>query len=269
MRLSKRLKRLYRRLPWNFAGRISYIISFPKCGRTWLRLMIGHYLVHHFQLPTENYLRIQNFRGLDRRVPEMEVYHDDKPYKRSSDELGRNKNHYRRDKIIFLVRDPRDIVISWYYAKKYRESGAKYLSTIHDFIREEYGSLETIVRYFNIWWAERHKPDGFLLIRYEDLHSAPKQELRRVLAFLGLTQIDDELVAAAVSFASFDHMRELEVQGSFDMRTLRPEIKGDERSYKTRKGIVGDHLNIMSEADLTYVDNYLATHLDPEFGYST
>lgn len=267
MRLEKRLKKLTQRLPWRWSGDVIYLISFPKCGRTWLRLLIGHYLAHHYGLPTDNYLRIQDYHRLDRRVPLIEKLHDDKPQKRRLEELGRSKDLFCRDKVIFLVRDPRDVLVSWFYARKYRESGPKYAGTIHDFITEEYGSLAVIVEYYNIWFAERDKPKSFLLLRYEELHAGPEQELKRVLGFLGVPQIDDALVTAAAAFASFDNMRQLEEQDAFNMRTLRPENKDDERSYKTRKGIVGDHKNTLTEVDLAFVDTYVKEHLNPELGY--
>lgn len=267
MGLAKRLKKLKQTLPWRWSGRVCYIISFPKCGRTWLRILMGHYLCHHYRLPTDNYLRIQDYHRLDRRIPLIEVSHDDKPHKRRSEELVHGKHLYRRDKVIFLVRDPRDVLVSWFYARKYREEGSKYAGTIHDFITEEHGSLATIVRYFNIWWAERDKPKSFLLLRYEDLHARPEQSLKRVLSFLGVPQLDDALVTGAVAFASFDNMRQLEEHDAFNMRTLRPENKADERSYKTRKGIVGDYKNTLHGADLALVETYIKDHLNPELGY--
>ena len=268
MRLEKRLKKLNQRLPWRWSGDVCYIISFPKCGRTWLRILMGHYLTQHYRLPTDNYLRIQDYHQLDPRVPRIEVAHDDKPHKRRSEELVHSKNLYRRDKVVFLVRDPRDVLVSWFYARKYREKGEKYPGTIHDFITEEHGSLASIVEYFNIWWAERDKPKSFLLLRYEDLHARPEQTLKKVLDFLGVPNLDDALIAAAVEFASFDNMRQLEEHDAFNMRTLRPENKADERSYKTRKGIVGDYKNVLSEADHDFVEAYIKDHLNPELGYS-
>jgi hypothetical protein len=267
MRLGKRLKKLKKRLPWRRSGDVFYIISFPKCGRTWLRILIGHYLIHHYRLPTDNYLRIQDYYRFDRRIPRIEVAHDDKPHKRRSEELVRSKDLYRRDKVVFLVRDPRDVLVSWFYARKYREKGEKYAGTIHDFITEEHGSLASIVAYFNIWWAERDKPKSFLLLRYEDLHARPEQTLKQVLDFLGVPHLDDELVSATVAFASFDNMRQLEKHDAFNMRTLRPENEADERSYKTRKGIVGDYKNVLGEADHAFVEAYIKDHLNPELGY--
>ncbi|MGB5252446.1 MAG: hypothetical protein WBN68_06970, partial [Sedimenticolaceae bacterium] len=70
------------------------------------------------------------------------------------------------------------------------------------------------------------------------------------------------------AFASLDNMRQLEERDAFNMRTLRPENKADERSYKTRKGVVGDYKNILNETDHALVETYIKDHLDPELGYS-
>ncbi len=62
-------------------------------------------------------------------------------------------------------------------------------------------------------------------------------------------------------------MHQLGERDAFNMRTLRPEKKDDERFYKTWKGIVGDHTNTLHEADFTLVDRLRQESSNPELGY--
>jgi hypothetical protein len=246
---------------------ITYVISYPKCGRTWLRLMLGHYLAHHYGLARSEYIRLQEFSRDDPRIPPIRVYHDDKPYKRTPEELTRDKSAYAQDRVVLLVRDPRDVIVSRFYAVKYREQGEPYPGSIGEFLREPRGSLATLCAYYRIWLEQRHVPRAFLVVRYEDMHQDPGKELRRVLELLGVQPIREEGIAAAVEFGRFDNMRRLEQQDAFGVRTLRPSDQADPRSYKTRKGIVGDHRNEIPAEDLAWMDRFVAEHVPAELGY--
>jgi len=248
---------------------ITYVISYPKCGRTWLRLMLGHYLAHHYGLTRTEYLRLQEFSEDDPRVPPIRVYHDDKPYKRTPEELSADKSAYAQDQVVLLVRDPRDVIVSRFYALKYRAQGEPYPGSIGKFLRESRGSLATLCAYYRIWLEQRHVPRGFLVVRYEDMHRDPARELRRVLELLGVEPIREDVIAAAVEFGRFDNMRRLEEQDAFGARTLRPADQADPRSYKTRKGIVGDHRNEIPAEDLAWMDRFIAEHAPAELGYGS
>jgi hypothetical protein len=242
-----------------------FLVSFPKCGRTWLNFMMGHYLVDHFGMSRDELARLDRLHELNPDIPAIFVRHDDRPDKRLPSDLRRRRDEFKRHRVIFLVRDPRDVLVSKFYSLKYREK--KYEDDLAKFIREDRGSLATIVDYYNIWYHERKKPDDFALVRYEDMHAHTAHELYRVLRFVGIDEIDEARLSAAVAFGSFDNMRRLEDTARFDVRKLRPAMPGDFRSYKTRKGQVGGHRDELDAAGLAYIDAYLARHLDPAFGY--
>lgn len=246
---------------------ITYVVSYPKCGRTWLRLMLGHYLVHHYGLDRDEYIHVERFAESDRRVPPIRIYHDDKPYKRAPEQLGRDKSRYAQDRVVLLVRDPRDVIVSRYYAIRFRERSGGYQGTIGEYLREPNGSLASLCAYYRIWLEQRDVPERFLLVRYEDMHRDPARELRRVLELMGVAPVREDLLAAAVEFGRFDNMRRLEERDAFGTHALRPGDPNDPRSYKTRKGIVGDHKNEIPPDDLAWMNAYIAAHVPPELGY--
>lgn len=228
--------------------------------------MIAHYLVHHFRLDTDRYL-VEALHEWDSRVPIITKCHDDDPFMKSPSSLKRNKWRYWRDKVIFLVRDPRDVITSRWFAVKYREK-VRYDGELNQYLRENSGSLATIIEYFNIWYDQQTRLRDFLLVRYEDLYGDTAPILRRVLEFIGIDDVDDALLDAAVAFGSFDNMRRLEENNAYNHRTLRPETKGDYRSYKTRKGIIGDHRNLLDAENQAFVDRLINADLNPGFGYT-
>jgi hypothetical protein len=244
----------------------AFVVSFPKCGRTWLLVMIGHYVVNRYGLPQDDLLNLGDFHKTVPELPPIQFKHDDKPDRRAAEELIATKAAYKKHKVIFLVRDPRDVLVSKYYSLKYRED--TYSGSLSEFIREPRGSLSSIVRYYNIWFDQRNVPNKFLLLRYEDLHAHADQKLAEVLRFLGIREVSEDHVQGAVHFGRFENMRVYEDERRFNRPMLWPTRPGEFRSYKTRKGTVGDYRNELSEDDIRYVDDYLRQHLHRAFGYS-
>jgi hypothetical protein len=256
-----------------------YLVSYPKCGRTWLRLMIGRAIASHFDLPqVEDILFIRWKKRPHPRVPHITVIHDDRPMLKSPDELQSSKQHYRTKRVIFLARDPRDVIVSSYFEMKnrgtlfgdnpYEQRKAVFDGSLPEFIHRERGGFATILRYYNIWAQNRELLKGFLLVRYEDLKADPLSELRRVVNFLGLSAIPDETLEDAVAFASFENMRQMEIEGKFKTGILQPADKDDNESYKTRKGKVKGYLEYLDENEIVFLNKNMEGKLSPYFRYT-
>lgn len=255
-----------------------YLISYPKCGRTWLRLMIGRAIARHFSLPESEDILFLRWKSRPRpEIPMITVIHDDRPMLKTADELEKSKVKYRDKKVIFLSRDPRDVVVSSFFEMKkrgrlfgenpYEARSPVFNGEMREFIDREVGGFETILRYYNIWADNRHIPRDFLLVRYEDLKSNPQQELRCILDFLGLEAIDDATVAEAVEFASFENMRKMEAEGRFQSGMLKPAEKNDQESYKTRKGRVGGFAEYLTEDEIERLNRKMRNLLSDFYGY--
>ena len=257
-----------------------YLISYPKCGRTWLRLMIGHAITGHYNLPeNEENLFLRWKTSPSPEIPRIKVIHDDRPMLRTPDELEESKKRYKGKRVILLVRDPRDVVVSSFYEMKnrahlfgenpYEERKAEFDGSLTEFIYRDQGGFRTILRFYNIWAENMDMPDGLFLVRYENIVANPEKELRGVIDFLGLTWITDQTVAEAVEFASFDNMRRMEMEGEFNSGILNPADRSNIDSYKTRKGKVQGYLESVPQAEIDFMNQQIRENLSPFFGYST
>jgi hypothetical protein len=256
-----------------------YLISYPKCGRTWLRLMVGRAIVQHFGLPEdEDMLFIRWKKKPHPQVPWITVVHDDRPMLKAPEELQTSKEKYQDKRVIFLARDPRDVIVSSYFEMKnrgqlfgdnpYETRKAVFAGSLPEFIHKKEGGFETILSYYNIWAENRNIPRDFLLVRYEDIKVDAQKELRRVIDYLGLGFIPDVILAEAVGFASFDNMRKMEAHGEFKDGMLRPADQSNQESYKTRKGKVKGFADHLEEAEISFLNQAMREKLSPYFGYT-
>lgn len=242
------------------------VVSFPACGRTWLRVMIGRAFQLHYGLPADaDVVELHHLAELDRRVPNVLVTHDDDAQWKRPDELGRDKSAYRRQRVVLLVRDPRDAVVSLYHHKTGRRGA--YDGTLAEFLDEPVGSAASLLAFYDAWAAGLDVPAATLVVRYEDLHAAPHEQLRRVLGFAGVTGLADATVDAAVEYGSFANMRRLEEAGSMASEKLRPVRAGDPGSYKTRRGTVGGHRDELTPDQIAHLDRLVAASQAGRFGY--
>ena len=243
------------------------LTSYPKCGRTWLRLMISHALGLHVGTDDVDYLApdiLADAAGT--LIPRIRISHDGSPHWKTPREVSRSKPEYRGKKIVLLVRDPRDVVVSMYFERSRRERA--YSGSLGEFLHEAKGSLDTIIRYYNVWNESRDVPRGFCLVRYEDLHADTGKELRRIFDFLEIPDISDAHIREAVEFGSFENMRSMESSDTLKSGRLRPRDSSDVESFKTRRGVVGGYVDYLDADQIAWMEDRIRTGLHPSFGYS-
>jgi len=244
-----------------------FLLSYPKTGRTWLRVMIGQMLAGHFGHPelarVELDSRMPRFEG----VPRILAKHDGMPERKAAAEINPDRSEYAGCRVILLVRDLRDTVVSNYFQVTRRERS--YQGNLSSFVHWPRGSFEGMLRYYNVWAAQRQVPRGFLLVRYEDLHADTARELRRVAAFLGLGQVADATIQSAIEHGSFVSMKRREASRPADGTPLAAGREGDPESFKTRRGKIGGYVDYLSAEDVAWLNRRIDDELDPSYGYTS
>lgn len=232
----------------------AFIISYPKTGRTWLRVMLGKAIILKYQLDDRMILETFHLTKKAGLIPTI-FSHDGPFLLRNSApyyDINFNEKKYKKKKVIFLIRDIRDTLVSSYFEESKRLK--TYEGGLSTFIRDKSFGAKKIVTFYNIWFINRNIPANFLLIRYEDLHRKPVEILREVLKFINAEEIEEEVLENAVSFASFEQMKKMEERNIFKDSILRPGIKNDDESYKVRRGKIGGYVDYLTEKDLKYID---------------
>lgn len=233
-----------------------YIISYPKCGRTWLRILIGKALCDKYKLPEE--LMLDPYTLTSKAgVLRTKFTHDVSSHVAGNDyrKLKSDKKIYKDKKVIFLVRNIKDVLVSAYFHTTKRKNLFK--GSISEFIRNNKYGAKKIVTFYNIWQANMNVPSDFMLVRYEDLHADAKGVLSGVLKFIGVEDVQKNILEDAVAFSRFENMKKLEKSKVFKSFKMNPGNENDLESFKVRKGKVGGYKEYLSEEDIKYIDGVI------------
>lgn len=194
-----------------------FIVSYPRSGNTWFRFLMAN-LLH----PDTNV----DFTTIEGVIPDIYKNPDRRLRRLPSPRYLKSHEYFdpRYPKVIYLVRDPRAVSVSYYhYLRKAR------------FIPDNFGWESFLPRFLdgtsylpignwhdnvNSWLSSGIGDSRLLMLRYEDLQAEPVVQLERVSAFLGRPRRED-LIADAVQKSDRRRMMDLERTQSDKWRTTR------------------------------------------------
>jgi hypothetical protein len=241
------------------------LVSYPMSGGMRLRALIGKALCEKYGLDERLIFReprLTKSAGVLRTMctnGDAEVT-EDKHYK----DLQTNLARYHSKRIILLIRDPRDLVVSCYlYA-----TGPKgtYRGSLSDFVRSDHHGIRRIVTFYRIWHANRHVPEMLLPIGYDVLRSDPGGTLRRALALIDAQEYGDEIISRAVDYCHGRCTRKREGAASLaDGATLKPDDDSDQEWYEDGPAQVGCYMRYLNREDQEYVNGVIEALGEPPF----
>lgn len=227
------------RLVANAAAAASFLTSYPKSGRTWFRFILSNYFNTAADLKVgvdlhSTFSIVPNFdcdpvRGIpafrqaqfQSRIPLILVTHH-----------GYRRSIFLNKPVIFMVRDPRDVLVSAYFhatRHKHRFEGG-----ISDFLANPDQGLTPLIAYLNGWAAGLQRHQHYVL-SYEALSADPEGATAKVLSFLNYA-VDREGVKQAVDSSQFEAMRDRERSEGIPAHSYDLT---DNESLRMRKGKVG------------------------------
>jgi hypothetical protein len=239
-----------------YFGASTYVISYPKSGRTWLRGLIGKYLALKFKLPETEILATHRVIAHS-QLPALTFSHDGTAMigRKNYRQLSYNKSKYRNKNVLLLGRDPKDTLVSAYFQATRRRK--IFAGSIEQFIKTETFGILKIIRFYQTWKPNLTVPRQLLFLRYEDLHRAPQKSLFKVLQFIGEAQPNLDFIDQAIAYCSFEHFKRLEAQDKFQDLILKPIDSQDPESFKVRQGKIGGHRDYLSPTDIDYLNQVL------------
>ncbi|MFZ0479260.1 MAG: sulfotransferase domain-containing protein [Terriglobales bacterium] len=196
----------------------TFIVSYPRSGNTWTRFLVANLLYAD---------RPVTFANIEHLIPDAEAQSSLYMKRVPSPRVIKSHEYFdhRYPKVLYIVRDPRDLVLSYYnFSRKYRQITDAYPleSYVHDFVNGKLTSAPwgTWAENVGTWTAARSGRPNFLLIRYEDLIEHGEIEMAKVAKFFGVDSAPEKLVAAIEKSAA-SRMRELEKKEGADWVTTK------------------------------------------------
>ncbi len=230
----------------NWIGKVIHVVEYPKCGGTWLLKMLKTAL-------------------------DIKLRGDDELFLPFGNVVKRHVQFDRRYLMpVMVVRDPRDVLVSYFFHETSHRPSKAVMENIHydpeqpiahnmfNYIRLKTEQPTLTYPFFSYdqfvddWMGKRK---SMTWVRYEDLHTRPVHELRRIFSTFGFS-IADSRLEEAVAANTFKQMSGGRSQGEEDTSSHR------------RKGIVGDWHSYFTDEMCEYVQHSYHQFFS-RFGYQS
>lgn len=197
-----------------------FLISYPKSGNTWVRVILSNLLKEN-----EN-LRI-GIHNVHQYVPDSHIKTQRTSIIEKKSEFNnlkikivkshdRFKPFFKKKKVIYITRNLLDVIPSYFFYLKARKTIQPRIDdVISGKVNSSFGSWFNHIKF----WVKTKK-HNILIIRYERLKSNPEQEIKSICDFIGLESNSQE-IDNAIKNSDSKRMRDLEKeQGHYnDTRT--------------------------------------------------
>lgn len=216
-----------------------FLVSYPRSGNTWTRFLIANLLSK----------AAVTFQSVDHLIPDIYLITDQVLKNIPSPRVLKSHEPFdpRYPLVIYVVRDPRDVLISrYYYALKWRAFPDDY--PMEDFVdrfisggADQYHRTGAWGEHVLSWIAMKAGLPNFKVLRYEDLKKDTLGKLASLASLLGLDS-DESNLARAIERSSSDRMRAL------DQKQPLGWLKGTRRDVPfIRSGLAGGWKTNLSE----------------------
>ena len=194
----------------------TFIVSYPKSGNTWLRFLIGNLIYTNDQIL---------FSNIEKKIPDIYQNSENLLKKFPNPRILKSHEYFdpRYRKVIYIVRDPRDVAVSYFYylvkmnliSKSY--SLSKYIDKFLNGDLDPFGSWKVNV---GSWIGARCEDKDFLLLRYEDLLKDTKSQLKSIADFLNV-KTSKAFIDRSVDLSSFKSLKQLENKEPLKWKPMR------------------------------------------------
>ena len=224
----------------------SLLVGYPKTGSTWIR-----YFLYSLLRQRQDNLE-QTIDAMNAAMPEFANKSFFEPWLFAetsriikTHQLGlpflKNKH------AALVVRDPRDIVVSYFhYASGLKSS--EFSGSISDILRHPKMGVDSFFKHYESW-----RGSVGLVLRYEDLKDDPFLGFTQLAKFFGIERSDDE-IRASIEVANFLNMQVAQEKSS----NLKAEFK--EGHQFVRSGKKEQWRELFSEEDIAYYESLRAMY---------
>ncbi|GJQ87477.1 hypothetical protein Trydic_g19237 [Trypoxylus dichotomus] len=234
-----------------------WVASFPKSGTTWTQEMVWLVVNNCDYEGAKELLELRygfiELLGIISSMVEDVEYVTPDPVHKLDNTTGRRfikthlpwdllplqiRNGTKKPKIIYVIRDVKDVVVSWFHhAKVFKETA----TDLHEFFKL---FLTDNYKYSPYWgnilsfWNNRHLPN-ILILQYEDMIRDLPSVIHKTASFLE-TSVPEEKMEKLLRHLSFGEMKKNAAVNMERLTELFNKDVDDKTSF-IRKGKVGGY----------------------------
>jgi hypothetical protein len=251
-------------------------IGHPKSGSTWMRFQLSRLYQKKYGLDESVIPDVEILHSLNPAIPQLHMgaYNYVKVFV-----AGPAPAPELRDKaVVFIARHPLDVMVSLYFhIQKHALRERKLINDwpldlsntpMIEFIRTSNWGLRPLISFMNDCMRQHRALKRSMILPYETMREQPVEAVLAVAKLSGRPVSRAEAEEAA-EFASFDNLRQAEVENRFNTTRLRAADPNDPDSFKVRRGKVFGYRDHFTEAELAELQAIIDAELDPEFGYGS
>lgn len=227
-----------------------FVTGFARGGTSWLRDCIGSHPEIEV-LPRERVV-FRDMKSVDkiRQYFEIEATEIPGECKFIVNKAPANAPHLKfaaesfpESKFIFIIRDPRDVLVS------HQRGTQKWMGGANSTVK---GCMKKLEGYFKGWQDAQSLPN-VLLVRYEDLHQSFYETMDNVFTHIGLGA-DKEL------------LQDIFKKNNFQAQTSRSNV--EDRAAAKRKGVIGEWANQLKDKEkFWYQQSTFFSEFMQKYGY--
>ena len=220
-----------------------FLASYQRSGSTWLRFLLCEALTKG----------TADFKSVKITIPDVRHFARG-PLLLGGGRLIKTHEPYRREykKAIYLVRDPRDVVISLHAYDRPDENMDDF---VRAFVAGKASPHGTWRRNVASWLHSPLAENGkLLLVKYETLRADTEATLASILRFLGVTA-DREIIANAIANNNLQRMRAKEDRAL----ASGVEVSGEpmrSRGRSVRRGSVGEWVEKLTSQQTRLIEDH-------------
>jgi hypothetical protein len=230
-----------------------FVAAYARTGSVWLRFLLYEILARD---PA-------TFNVVNRNIPDVGRHGQSLPLLPNGGRLLKTHEPYRKEyrKAIYMVRDPRDVILSEYaFYKQSRRIDYTFDEFFHLFLQGKSNGYGPWGAHVRSWLRSPIAENGnLLIIRFEDLKKQTESSLGRILNFLG-AQADTLTIRRAIANNTVARMREKEAEN--------PQLVTREGHNYIRSGSVGGWRENLSQAEVMLIEQHAGEVL-AQMGYES
>jgi len=233
-----------------------YLVSYPKSGATWLDFLVAN--VNVLMSGDNSEINIFNVHDF---VPDIHYSKDIGNIRTSFPAYRIIKSHDNYNpaykKVIYLVRDPRDVMISYYH---FATALGDFSGSLADFIRSPNFGIDAWCNHLQGWFEDSPVALRIYFMRYEDMKNDIFETMTAMYKMLG-HQIPKEILTRAIELSSFSKMKESEEAWGYGGRPSGKNLKF------MRKGKFGGFKDDLLAEDIEHINSRAAKFMN-QFNYT-